>query len=76
MSETQPIRSTRFRREREADWVALEGLVARVESSGGNRLSFDESRSLAALYRKAATSCPLPGTSPSIAACWTIWKPW
>ncbi|MAC90043.1 MULTISPECIES: stage II sporulation protein M [Maricaulis] len=56
MSETQPIRSTRFRREREADWVALEGLVARVESSGGNRLSFDESRSLAALYRKAATS--------------------
>ncbi|RKQ96236.1 stage II sporulation protein M [Maricaulis maris] len=56
MSEVQPIRSTRFRAEREADWRALEVLIKRVESRGSHRLSFDESRALAELYRKAATS--------------------
>ncbi|MFY0636330.1 stage II sporulation protein M [Maricaulis maris] len=56
MSDSQPIRSTRFRAEREADWLALETLVKRVESGGTGQLDFQESRSLAELYRKATTS--------------------
>lgn len=50
------IRSTRFRQEREADWVKLEGLVARAEKGGAQNLSFDEARDLAALYRQATMS--------------------
>ncbi len=50
------IRSARFRKEREADLVKLEGLVARAEKSGLHRMSFAEARDLAALYRQATSS--------------------
>lgn len=56
MSKTDLIRSTRFRKEREADWHQLEVLVARAERDGLQRMDFTEARDLAALYRQATTS--------------------
>lgn len=54
--QTDLIRSARFRKEREADWVRLEALVTKAESQGLRRMSFGEARDLAALYREATTS--------------------
>ena len=53
---TDLIRSARFRKEREADWVRLDGLVTKAETQGLRRMSFAEARDLAALYREATTS--------------------
>ena len=53
---TQPpplvdLRSARFRAEREADWQRLDALVTRAERRGLTRLSFEDARDLAGLYR-------------------------
>lgn len=56
MSEPNLLRSARFRSEREADWKALEDLVAKAERQGSSALTLDEAQGLAGLYRKAATS--------------------
>ncbi|ODN69472.1 stage II sporulation protein M [Methylobrevis pamukkalensis] len=48
-----PIRSSRFRREREAGWRRLDAIVTRVERSGAGALDFEEARDLALLYREA-----------------------
>jgi uncharacterized membrane protein SpoIIM required for sporulation len=53
---TDLIRSARFRKEREADWVRLDGLVTKAETQGLRRMNFAEARDLAALYREATTS--------------------
>jgi len=53
---TDLIRSARFRKEREADWVRLDGLVTKAETQGLRRMNFTEARDLAALYREATTS--------------------
>lgn len=50
------LRSSRFRREREADWRRLEAIVARVEAAGPRSLGFEDARDLALLYRQAVTS--------------------
>jgi len=50
------IRSTRFRREREADWRKLEMIVRRAERGGIGDLDFDSALQLAELYRQAVTS--------------------
>lgn len=51
-----PMRSARFRAEREADWLRLEAIVAKAEARGAQRLSFEEASDLAMLYRQAITS--------------------
>lgn len=56
MEQPDLIRSARFRKEREEDWARLEKLVAKAESQGLHRMSFDEARDLAALYREGTTS--------------------
>ena len=56
MSDSDLIRSARFRQEREADWVKLSALVDKAENQGMHRLSFQEARDLADLYRQATTS--------------------
>ncbi|EEA93557.1 stage II sporulation protein M [Pseudovibrio sp. JE062] len=56
MSKADLIRSTRFRKERETDWLRLEELVARAERDGLQRMDFAEARDLAALYRQATSS--------------------
>lgn len=50
------LRSADFRREREASWRRLEGLVARVERGGLRALGGDELARLPALYRAALSS--------------------
>jgi uncharacterized membrane protein SpoIIM required for sporulation len=50
------IRSTRFRREREAGWRKLETIVRRAERGGLAALDFDSALELAELYRQAVTS--------------------
>lgn len=50
------IRSARFRSEREASWKRLETLLARVEGAGTASLSYDEARDLVSLYRQAMNS--------------------
>ena len=50
------IRSTRFRQEREADWKRLEQLVKQAEQRGLHRMSFADTRDLAALYKQTTTS--------------------
>ena len=50
------IRSTRFRREREADWRRLETIVGRAERGGVAALDFDSALQLAELYRQAIAS--------------------
>lgn len=50
------MRSARFRKEREADWLRLETLVEKAEKGGAQSLAFSEARDLAALYRQATTS--------------------
>lgn len=56
MSDTDLIRSARFRQEREDDWRKLSDLVDKAESQGLHRMSFQEARDLADLYRQATTS--------------------
>mgnify|MGYP000162142815 CR=1 FL=1 len=56
MTDVAHIRSARFREQREADWLALEKLVARAERGAAAKLSFEESRELARLYRSTTTS--------------------
>lgn len=51
-----PIRSTRFRDEREADWKRLAAIVEAAEKRGLSRLSFDDARDLVLLYRQATNS--------------------
>ena len=50
------LKSFEFRREREASWTELEGLVARVERQGVSSLGEDELRRLPLLYRGALSS--------------------
>lgn len=50
------IRSTRFRREREADWMRLETIVGRTEQRGTHALSYADAYDMATLYRKAVNS--------------------
>ncbi|SLN75443.1 stage II sporulation protein M [Ruegeria meonggei] len=56
MSDSEMIRSARFRQEREADWQKLAALVTKAETQGMHRMSFQEARDLADLYRQATTS--------------------
>lgn len=53
---TLTLRSTQFRREREAAWLELEGLVARAERRGVKALSAAELLRLPALYRGAVAA--------------------
>lgn len=53
---TAKIRSSRFRAEREADWLHLERLVLRAERGGVKALGFEEAQDLAGLYRQAMSS--------------------
>lgn len=55
----QPIRSARFRAERESDWRRLEYLVDKVERRSIRALDFFETRELAGLYRQALNSLSL-----------------
>ncbi|QDL91050.1 stage II sporulation protein M [Paroceanicella profunda] len=55
--ETTPtLRSTGFRREREAGWRRLESILERAERQGMRALSFEEARDLAVLYRQAVSA--------------------
>ncbi len=56
MSDADLIRSARFRQERESDWRRLSDLVDKAEGQGLHRMSFQEARDLADLYRQATTS--------------------
>ncbi len=56
MADSDLIRSARFRREREGDWLRLSDLVDKAENQGLHRMSFQEARDLADLYRQATTS--------------------
>ncbi len=56
MSDADLIRSARFRQEREGDWRRLSDLVDKAEGQGLHRMSFQEARDLADLYRQATTS--------------------
>jgi uncharacterized membrane protein SpoIIM required for sporulation len=55
-TDPDPIRSARFRAEREKGWLALEGLLQRAEAQGLHRLSYDEATALVGLYRQAMNS--------------------
>lgn len=50
------IRSSRFRAEREADWIRLDAIVTRTEKHGVRSLGFEDARDLAVLYRQAMNS--------------------
>ena len=50
------LKSRAFRREREATWRKLEGLVGRIEKSGLKTLDSDELASLPVLYRATLSS--------------------
>lgn len=52
-ADPDPIRSARFRAERERGWQDLSDLVLRAEAQGLHRLSYDESLRLVSLYRQA-----------------------
>lgn len=56
MADSDLIRSARFRQEREGDWRRLSDLVDKAETRGLHRMSFQEARDLADLYRQATTS--------------------
>lgn len=51
-----PLRSARFRAEREDGWRRLDQLVSRAERSGIRSLDYAEARDLATLYRQAMAS--------------------
>ncbi len=50
------IRSARFRREREADWVRLDTILKQTERGGVRSLSFEDARDLSQLYRQSVAS--------------------
>ena len=50
------LKSAQFRREREAAWKELEGLLARLEKQGLRSLTADELNRLPVLYRSAVSS--------------------
>ncbi|MEM9852179.1 MAG: stage II sporulation protein M [Pseudomonadota bacterium] len=56
LADTDLMRSSRFRQEREADWKQLEELVTLAETRGIQAMDFAQARDLAALYRQATTS--------------------
>ena len=53
------LRSRRFREEREADWLALERLLGRLERRGAAPLSDDDLLAIPVLYRAALSSLSL-----------------
>lgn len=53
------IRSSRFRKEREADWKKLAELLSRTENGGLGALRFSEASELTQLYRSAMNSLSL-----------------
>lgn len=55
-TETDSLRSARFRREREASWLELQALVDKVDRTGAHALSYAETRALATGYRQAVNS--------------------
>ncbi|MEZ4386913.1 MAG: stage II sporulation protein M [Candidatus Krumholzibacteriia bacterium] len=55
------MKSVLFRREREAGWRELEGLLARVERGGLGRLDAAELERLPVLYRAAVSSLSVAG---------------
>lgn len=55
-ADTELLRSTRFRRAREADWRRLEAILAVAERRGARALDFEQARDLATLYRQACTA--------------------
>lgn len=55
-ADPDPIRSARFRAERERGWQDLSDLVQRAEARGLHRLSYDESLRLVSLYRQATAA--------------------
>ncbi|QYX55720.1 stage II sporulation protein M [Roseovarius sp. SCSIO 43702] len=50
------IRSTRFRKEREAGWKKLDALVTQAEKRGVQGMSYEDTLALASLYRQAMNS--------------------
>jgi uncharacterized membrane protein SpoIIM required for sporulation len=56
------LKSSEFRRGREASWRELEGLVGRVERRGMRALSLDELQRLPILYRAALSSLSVART--------------
>lgn len=50
------LKSQRFRREREADWVRLERLLDRFEKEGAARLGHEDLLAIPVLYRAALSS--------------------
>jgi uncharacterized membrane protein SpoIIM required for sporulation len=56
------LKSSEFRKGREASWRELEGLVGRVEKYGVRRLSLDEQQRLPILYRAALSSLSVART--------------
>jgi uncharacterized membrane protein SpoIIM required for sporulation len=59
------IHSVAFRREREASWLELEGIVDRIERSGPRGVSAEELAQLPALYRSALSSLHVARTMAS-----------
>lgn len=59
MSDSETIRSLRFRQSREADWRKLEGLLETVEKRGLSGLDFSQADELSLLYRQAMNSLSL-----------------
>ena len=53
---TVTLKSSTFRRQREANWQALEALVARADRQGATSLSTDDLMRLPLLYRAALSS--------------------
>ena len=53
---SDPIRSARFRQEREPGWRRLEELIARAEKGGMHGFSYQEALELTSLYRQAMNS--------------------
>ena len=56
------LKSSEFRKGREAGWRELEGLIARVERRGVRSLSLDELQRLPILYRAALSSLSVART--------------
>ncbi len=56
MADTDDLRSTRFRREREQTWREFDSLVSQFERSGLRHLSSDERARLPVLYRAVLSS--------------------
>lgn len=56
VADPDPIRSARFRAEREKGWQDLSDLVVRAEAQGLHRLTYDEALHLVSLYRQAMNS--------------------